>query len=104
MRSRMLKSAQNFASGTFDRVLCDFHLMTLQPGNLDELRLTMLLLGFFGIPAENQYNLEVLIESPGYNCTFAPYLQVIRFQNRENNRQTTDSLSIGSTRLQVRKG
>lgn len=29
--------------------------------------------GFFGIPAEDQYNLEVMIESPGYNCTLAPW-------------------------------
>lgn len=39
----MLKSAQNFAAG------------------------------FFGIPAEEQYNLEVMIEWPGFNCTLAPY-------------------------------
>ncbi|KAJ9111687.1 hypothetical protein QFC19_001046 [Naganishia cerealis] len=30
---------------------------------------------FFGIPVEDQYNLEVMIESPGYNCTLAPYTQ-----------------------------
>ncbi|KAL7422599.1 hypothetical protein Q5752_003247 [Cryptotrichosporon argae] len=41
--SRMLKSAQNFASG------------------------------FFGIPAEEQYHLEVQIEAPGFNSTLAPY-------------------------------
>lgn len=42
-QDRMLKSAQNFAAG------------------------------FFGIPAEEQYNLEVTIEWPGYNNTLAPY-------------------------------
>ncbi|KAJ9106890.1 hypothetical protein QFC20_003898 [Naganishia adeliensis] len=42
-QDRMLKSAQNFASG------------------------------FFGIPAEDQYNLEVMIEWDGYNCTLSPY-------------------------------
>jgi hypothetical protein len=31
------------------------------------------MVGFFGIPAEDQYNLEVMIESPGYNCTLAPW-------------------------------
>lgn len=39
----MLRSAQNFAAG------------------------------FFGIPAEDQYNLEVMIEWPGFNCSLAPY-------------------------------
>jgi hypothetical protein len=29
--------------------------------------------GFFGFPAEEQYNLEVMVESPGFNCTLAPY-------------------------------
>lgn len=29
--------------------------------------------GFFGIPAEDQYNLEVMVEWPGYNCSLAPY-------------------------------
>jgi hypothetical protein len=32
--------------------------------------------GFFGIPAEDQYNLEVMIESPGFNCTLAPWNSV----------------------------
>jgi hypothetical protein len=31
------------------------------------------MLGFFGIPVEDQYNLEVMIESPSYNCTLSPY-------------------------------
>lgn len=44
----MLKSAQNFAAG------------------------------FFGIPAEPQYNLEVMIEWPGFNCTLSPYYGVSR--------------------------
>jgi hypothetical protein len=39
----MLKSAQNFAAG------------------------------FFGIPAEDQFNLEVMIESKGFNNTLAPW-------------------------------
>ncbi|GHJ87932.1 hypothetical protein NliqN6_4334 [Naganishia liquefaciens] len=43
-QDRMLKSAQNFASG------------------------------FFGIPVEDQFNLEVMIEWPGFNCTLAPYM------------------------------
>ncbi|WRT68776.1 uncharacterized protein IL334_005756 [Kwoniella shivajii] len=42
-QDRMLKSAQNFASG------------------------------FFGIPAEDQYNLEVTIEAMGFNNTLAPW-------------------------------
>ncbi|KLT42693.1 phosphoglycerate mutase-like protein [Cutaneotrichosporon oleaginosum] len=42
-QDRMLRSAQNFAAG------------------------------FFGIPAEEQYNLEVMVEWPGYNCSLAPY-------------------------------
>nr|XP_031863805.1 uncharacterized protein CI109_000447 [Kwoniella shandongensis]KAA5530877.1 hypothetical protein CI109_000447 [Kwoniella shandongensis] len=42
-QDRMLRSAQNFASG------------------------------FFGIPADDQYNLEVTIEAPGFNNTLAPY-------------------------------
>ncbi|WWC71201.1 uncharacterized protein I206_105154 [Kwoniella pini CBS 10737] len=42
-QDRMLKSAQNFAAG------------------------------FFGIPTENQYNLEVTIEAPGFNNTMAPW-------------------------------
>jgi hypothetical protein len=29
--------------------------------------------GFFGIPAEEQYNLEVMIEWPGFNNTLAPW-------------------------------
>jgi hypothetical protein len=52
-------------------------------GLVDALELTMLLSGFFGIPAEDQYNLEVMVESPGYNCTLAPYLQVTRCLSRE---------------------
>jgi hypothetical protein len=32
--------------------------------------------GFFGIPAEDQYNLEVMIEAPGFNCTLAPWNSV----------------------------
>lgn len=28
--------------------------------------------GFFGIPAEDQYELELTIETPGFNNTFAP--------------------------------
>lgn len=43
-QNRMLRSAQNFATG------------------------------FFGYPAEEQYNLNVIIESPGFNNTLAPYL------------------------------
>lgn len=39
----MLKSAQNFAAG------------------------------FFGIPAEDQYHLEVTVEAPGFNNTLAPW-------------------------------
>ncbi|WVQ68657.1 uncharacterized protein L199_006866 [Kwoniella botswanensis] len=42
-QDRMLKSAQNFAAG------------------------------FFGIPADDQYNLEVTIEAPGFNNTMAPW-------------------------------
>ncbi|GFZ52138.1 hypothetical protein JCM24511_09911 [Saitozyma sp. JCM 24511] len=42
-QDRMLKSAQNFAAG------------------------------FFGIPAEDQFNLEVMIESKGFNNTLAPW-------------------------------
>ncbi|ORX38214.1 histidine phosphatase superfamily [Kockovaella imperatae] len=42
-QDRMLRSAQNFATG------------------------------FFGYPAESQYNLEVMIESPGFNCSLAPW-------------------------------
>ncbi|ODN74231.1 hypothetical protein L202_07676 [Cryptococcus amylolentus CBS 6039] len=42
-QDRMLRSAQNFATG------------------------------FFGYPSEEQYNLEVTIESPGFNNTLAPY-------------------------------
>ncbi|BEI80529.1 hypothetical protein CcaverHIS002_0110580 [Cutaneotrichosporon cavernicola] len=42
-QDRMLRSAQNFAAG------------------------------FFGIPAEDQYNLEVMIEWPGFNSSLAPY-------------------------------
>jgi hypothetical protein len=34
------------------------------------------MIGFFGIPAEDQYNLEVMIESPGFNCTLAPWNSV----------------------------
>lgn len=44
--SRMLRSAQNFATG------------------------------FFGYPAEEQYNLEVTIEAWGVNNTLAPYMTV----------------------------
>jgi hypothetical protein len=29
--------------------------------------------GFFGIPYEGQFNLELTVESPGFNNTFAPY-------------------------------
>lgn len=47
----MLKSAQNFAAG------------------------------FFGIPAEDQYNLEVMIEAPGFNCTLAPWNAVRRAEH-----------------------
>lgn len=32
--------------------------------------------GFFGYPAEESYNLEVMIESPGFNCTLAPWNSV----------------------------
>ena len=46
--SRMLRSAQNFATG------------------------------FFGYPADEQYNLEVMVESPGFNCTLAPWNTVCR--------------------------
>lgn len=42
-QDRMLRSAQNFAAG------------------------------FFGIPTEGQYHLEVMIEWPGFNTTLAPY-------------------------------
>ncbi|KAE8542028.1 hypothetical protein D1P53_002205 [Cryptococcus gattii VGV] len=42
-QDRMLKSAQNFA------------------------------IGFFGVPTDDQYNLEVTIEAPGINNTLAPY-------------------------------
>lgn len=42
-QDRMLRSAQNFAAG------------------------------FFGIPDEDQYNLLVMIEAPGFNCSLAPY-------------------------------
>lgn len=44
----MLRSAQNFATG------------------------------FFGYPAEEQYNLEVTIEAWGVNNTLAPYMTVSR--------------------------
>ena len=56
-QDRMLKSAQNFAAGKFP---CHVELMA----------------GFFGIPAEDQYNLEVMIEAPGFNCTLAPWNSV----------------------------
>ncbi|EIW65622.1 hypothetical protein TREMEDRAFT_36131 [Tremella mesenterica DSM 1558] len=42
-QDRMLRSAQNFAAG------------------------------FFGIPAEEHYHLEVMIESPGFNGTLSPW-------------------------------
>ncbi len=32
--------------------------------------------GFFGIPGEDQYNLEVTVEWEGYNNTLAPYTTV----------------------------
>lgn len=48
----MLKSAQNFAAG------------------------------FFGIPTEEQYNLEVMIEWPEFNCTLAPYYGVCQPSGR----------------------
>ena len=32
--------------------------------------------GFFGIPVEDQYHLEVMIEAPGFNCTLSPWTQV----------------------------
>ena len=38
--------------------------------------MVMLIEGFFGIPAEDQYNLEVMIEAPGFNCTLAPWNSV----------------------------
>jgi len=52
----MLKSAQNFAAG-----------------KLNGARAFKLTAGFFGYPAEESYNLEVMIESPGFNCTLAPW-------------------------------
>jgi hypothetical protein len=36
----------------------------------------LLFSGFFGIPVEDQYNLAVMIESPGFNCTLSPYAMV----------------------------
>ncbi|WVN90098.1 uncharacterized protein L203_105333 [Cryptococcus depauperatus CBS 7841] len=50
-QDRMLKSAQNFAAG------------------------------FFGIPAEDQYNLEVIIEAPGFNNSLAPYTTCLHTDN-----------------------
>lgn len=32
--------------------------------------------GFFGVPAGDQYNLEVTIEAPGFNNTLAPFTTV----------------------------
>ena len=32
--------------------------------------------GFFGHPADEQYNLEVMIESPSFNNTLAPWSTV----------------------------
>jgi hypothetical protein len=60
-QDRMLKSAQNFAAGKLP-----FHLIVV----------CQLISGFFGIPAEDQYNLEVMIEAPGFNCTLAPWNSV----------------------------
>lgn len=39
------------------------------------------MLGFFGYPAEEQYNLEVMIEAPGFNCTLAPW-NVVRCKGK----------------------
>lgn len=63
-QDRMLKSAQNFAAGMF-------------------IMITRLIIGFFGIPAEDQYNLEVMIEAPGFNCTLAPW-NTVRLHYRCN--------------------
>jgi hypothetical protein len=57
--SRMLKSAQNFAAG--ESTYCKISDMETDYS------------GFFGIPAEDQYNLEVMIEWPGFNNTLAPW-------------------------------
>jgi hypothetical protein len=57
-QDRMLKSAQNFAAGM------SWVLLTSEYADH---------VGFFGIPAEDQYNLEVMIEAPGFNCTLAPW-------------------------------
>lgn len=61
-QDRMLKSAQNFAAG------------------------------FFGIPVEDQYNLEVMIEAPGFNCTLAPW-QVCKAENHTGNTQLPSKLA-----------
>lgn len=66
--SRMLKSAQNFASGRCKN--------SARPRTGELTHITRIFPGFFGIPTEDQYNLEVMIEWPGYNCTLAPYTQV----------------------------
>lgn len=44
-------------------------------------KVKVFLLGFFGIPAEDQYNLEVTIEWSGFNNTLAPYSTVRLLQS-----------------------
>jgi hypothetical protein len=76
----MLKSAQNFAAGKLSAM-------------------EKLIVGFFGIPAEDQYNLEVMIESPGYNCTLAPW-NAVCLPAREVRKSLMDSAGKkGPTRI-----
>lgn len=67
----MLKSAQNFASG-------------MSTSYSKGAQLILYRSGFFGIPAEDQFNLEVMIEWPGFNCTLAPYMHVSSSIDRRN--------------------
>ncbi|KAK4690069.1 hypothetical protein P7C73_g38, partial [Tremellales sp. Uapishka_1] len=62
-QDRMLRSAQNFATG------------------------------FFGFPAEEQYNLEVMIEAPGFNCTLAPYSTCLNENNGRIYKETFQKLA-----------
>lgn len=51
---------------------CRYVLTSLIPLYLSSLLST----GFFGVPADDQYNLEVTIEAPGFNNTLAPFTTV----------------------------
>ncbi|KAJ9121586.1 hypothetical protein QFC22_002205 [Naganishia vaughanmartiniae] len=79
-QDRMLKSAQNFASGRFKN-----------PEAVKYRRAELCC--FFGIPAEDQYNLEVMIEWPGYNCTLSPYTQCAN-DNLDLAKSVKDKLTV----------